>query len=305
MPTTILTHDHITWTDIVEPTPEDIEELAARYPQFHPLNLQDCLTELEIPKLDHHDSYLFLVVHMPFWDASERISRPAEVDIFVAQGVLVTSHRGELKPLVELFAKALVDAGLRAELMSRGASPMLHYVLDMLVDYCFPIIRRVGKNLRHIEEAMFHNDTRAMLHEVAVVRRDIIALRSILKPQLDIISTLIRGHWPFIQEELDPYWGDIGDHLAQLCSILDEYAEVVGGLSETIDTLASHRIDEVVRLLTLVTILTLPITVPATILSMNIVMPMSQHPLLFYGVVGLGLALTAFLIWYLRRHSWL
>jgi len=223
----------------------------------------------------------------------------------VAQGVLVTSHRGELKPLVELAAKAQADASLRAELMGRGASPMLHYLLDMLVDYCFPIIRRVGKNLRHIEDNMFHNDTRGMLHEVAVVRRDIITLRSIIKPQLDILNALIRGQWSFIHEELDPYWGDVGDHLAQLCSILDEDAELVSGLSETMDTLASHRIDEVVRLLTIVTILTLPITVPATILSMNIVMPMSQHPLLFYGVVGLGLGLTAFLVWYLRRRSWL
>jgi magnesium transporter len=305
MSTTILTHDRVTWTDIVHPTPEDIEELAARYPQFHPLNLEDCLTELEIPKLDHHDSYLFLVVHLPFWDAHERISRPAEVDIFVAEGVLVTSHRGELRPLVELSARAQADAALRAELMGRGASPMLHHMLSMLVDYCFPIIRRVGKNLRHIEETMFADDMRHMLHEVAVVRRDIIALRRILKPQLNIIDALIRGQWPFVREELDPYWGDIGDHLAQLCSILDEYAEVVGGLSETIDTLASHRIDEVVRLLTIATILTLPITVPATILSMNIVMPMSQHPLLFYSVVGLGLALAFFLIWYLRRRRWL
>ncbi len=305
MSTTILTHDRVTWTDIVHPTPEDVEELAARYPQFHPLNLQDCLTEREIPKLDHHDNYLFLVVHLPFWDACERISRPAEVDIFIAQGVLVTSHRGELKPLVELAARAQADAGLRAELMGRGASPMLHYLLNMLVDYCFPIVRHVGKNLRHIEERMFRDDTRRLLHEVAVVRRDIIALRSILKPQLDIIKKLVEGQWPFVHEELDPYWGDIGDHLAQLCSILDEDAEIVGGLSETIDTLASHRIDEVVRLLTIVTILTLPITVPATILSMNIVMPMAEHPLLFYGVVGLGLALTFFLIWYLRRRSWL
>ncbi len=305
MSTTILTHDGVTWTDIVQPTPEDIEELAARYPQFHPLNLQDCLTEREIPKLDHHDDYLFLVVHLPFWDAGERISRPAEVDIFVAQGVLVTSHRGELKPLVELFANAQADASRRAELMGQGASPMLHFMLNMLVDYCFPIVRRVGKNLRNIEAAMFRSDMRPMLHEVAVVRRDIITLRSILKPQLDIIGMLIRGQWPFIHQELDPYWGDIGDHLAQLCSILDEYAEVVGGLSDTIDTLASHRIDEVVRLLTIVTILTLPITVPATILSMNIVMPMAQHPLLFYGVVGLGLGLAAFLIWYRRRRSWL
>jgi magnesium transporter len=305
MTTMTLTHEDVTWTSIVHPTSEDIEQLAARYPQFHPLNLQDCLTEREFPKLDHHDDYLFLVVHLPFWDAHERIFRPAEVDIFVARGILVTSHRGELTPLAELFDNVQTNVSLRAELMGQGASPLLHYLLNMLVDYCFPIIHLVGKNLRHIEDNMFHNDTRHILYEVAVVRRDIIALRSILKPQREVIGALVRGNWPFIHEELDPYWEDISDHLAQICSILDEYAEVVGGLSETIDTLASHRIDEVVRLLTIVTVLTLPFTVPATIFSMNIVMPMSQHPLLFYSVIGLGLALTAWLLWYLRRRNWL
>ena len=305
MTTTTLTHDHVTWINMVHPTPEDVEQLAAQCPHFHPLNLQDCLTEREFPKLDHYDDYLFLVVHLPFWDADERLSRPAEVDIFVARGILVTSHRGELKPLVDLFANAQADESLRAELMGQGASPMLHYLLSMLVDYCFPIIRHVGKDLRHVEENMFHQDTRRILYEVAVVRRDVIALRSILKPQLDVVGALVRGNWPFIHEELDPYWGDINDHLAQLCSILDEYAEVVSGLSETIDTLASHRIDEVVRLLTIVTVLTLPVTLLATIFGMNIAMPMSEHPLLFYTVIGLGLALTAWLVWYLRKRNWL
>jgi len=305
MTTTTLTHERVTWTNIVHPTPEDIEQLAARYPQFHPLNLQDCLTEREFPKLDHYHDYLFLVVHLPFWDMGERISRPAEVDIFVAHGILVTSHRGELTPLVELFDNVQTNVGLRAELMERGASPLLHYLLNMLVDYCFPIIHLVGKNLRHIEDNMFHNDTRHILYEVAVVRRDIIALCSILQPQLDVVGKLVRGNWPFIHEELDPYWGDISDHLAQLCSILDEYTEVIAGLSETIDTLASHRIDEVVRLLTIVTVLTLPLTLLATIFGMNIIMPMAEHPLLFYTVIGLGLAVTVWLLWYLRRHNWL
>jgi magnesium transporter len=143
------------------------------------------------------------------------------------------------------------------------------------------------------------------LHEVAVVRREVIALRSMHKPQVGVIGVLVQGDWPFVHKDLALYWGDLSDHLAQLCATLDEYSEVVGGLSDTIDTLASHRIDEVVRLLTVVTVLTLPLTLLATIFGMNVLMPYAERPLLFYSVVILGLALTLGLVWYLRRRSWL
>ncbi len=305
MTTTILTHNGVTWTNIDRPTTEDIEALGHRFPNFHPLNLKDCLTELEYPKLDHHDQYLFLIVQMPYWDAKERVSRPAEVDVFISHSTLITSHHGELKPLVEMFAAAEADPACREAWMGHGASPLLYHMLNSFVDYCFPIVHKVSLNLRHIEERLFNSNVQHLLHEIAVLRRDIIVLRSIFKPQYDIIQALIKGNWPFIQEHLDPYWGDISDHLAQLCMIMDQYDEVIDGLSDTIDTLASHRIDEVVRLLTFATVLTLPVTLLATIFGMNIVMPYSNHPLLFFTVLLLGILLTGWLVWYLRTKRWL
>jgi magnesium transporter len=305
MTTTILTHKDVTWTNIVQPTREEIRALGERFPNFHPLNLKDCLTELEYPKLDHHDHYLFLIVQMPYWDPKERISRPAEMDVFIAHNHLVTSHRGELKPLVDMFATAEADPACREEWMSQGASPLLYHLISTLVDYCFPIVHKIGLNLRHIEENLFNNNVQHLLYEVAILRRDIIVLRSIFKPQNEIIQALIKGNWPFIEEHLDPYWGDISDHLAQLCLLMDQYAEVIDGLSDTIDTLASHRIDEVMRLLTIATVLTLPVTLLATIFGMNIVMPFSDHPMLFFGLVIVGMALTGWLVWYLRTKRWL
>ncbi len=304
MPTTILTHNQTAWLNITNPTPEDIQEIAARFPNFHPLNLQDCLTELEIPKLNQNHNYVFLVVQLPIWDPADRISRPAEIDIFLSRGALITSHRNELKPLTNMFAQAQSDETYRAELMERGASPLLYQLLNALVGYCFPIVHHIGRNVRRIEETIFDKNTRYLLNEVAVVRRDTITVRRILRSQISVIEALIRGNWPFIQEELDPYWGDIGDHLSQLCSMLDEYAEVISGLSDTVDALASHRIDEVVRLLTIITVLTLPLMVLATLFSMNITMPFAEHPALFYLVIGFGAGLAAITMWLLRRRRW-
>ncbi len=305
MTTTILTCGRVTWTNILSPTNEDIRQLVDRYPSFHPLNLADCLTELEFPKLDHHDDYLFLVVQFPFWDAKAQISRAAEIDIFITKGVLVTSHRGELKPINEMFSEAQCNEKIRSELMGSGASPLLYHLLNRLVDYCFPIVKKVDEHLRSVEEVLFKKDMRQLLKELALVRRDIIALRRIIHPQLSVVRSLEEGQWHFIHDELDIYWSDINDHLAQLSALLDEHHEVVSGLSDTVDALASHRIDEVVRLLTIVTVVTLPITVLSTIFSMNIILPMSRHPLLFYGLMVLGLALAGIWLRYLHTKNWL
>lgn len=305
MTTTVATHSRVTWTDIVQPDREDIAALHARYPQFHPLNLQDCLTVLEHPKLDTHDDYLFLVVHLPMWEAAERLSRPAEVDLFVARGTLVTSHHGEVPALQGLFAQAQAEGPAREHLLGRGASPLLYDVLRCLITGYQPLLAEVDQALRQVEQRLFGDDTRHLLTEIAVTRRNIIALRRMLKPQVDVMRELARGSWGFIHEDLDLYWDDLGDLLAQMRATLDEQYEVVSGLSDTVDTLASHRIDDVVRLLTIATIVTLPLTVISTIFSMNVLVPGGRHPLLFFGVVGLSLAITGGVLWYLRRRRWL
>lgn len=305
MSTTILSCQNVIWTNIIHPAAGDLDDLSTRFPNFHLLHLKDCLTELEYPKIEHSDHYLFLVVQMPYQDEAQHILRPAEVDIFIAHGNLVTAHRGELKALQSMFTVLQSDESRREEWMGNGASPLLYHLLNALVDDCFPIAQQLGLRLRHIEETLFSQPVRYLLHEIASLRRDIIILRSILKSQLNIVQALIRGSWEFIQEHLDPYWGDINDHLSQLCSLTDQYSEVIDGLSNTIDTLASHHIDEVVRLLTITTILSLPVTLLATIFGMNIFMPYSQHPYLFFGIILAGIGLTIWLAWYLRRRKWL
>jgi len=305
MPTTILTHGRVTWTNIVQPAQADIDQLSARYPHFHPLNLQDCLNEIEMPKLDHHDDYLFLVVHLPLYDRAERMYRTEEVDIFIAKSTLATIHSGRLQALNEFFRSAQQDQYVRESLMGRGASPLLYELLIRFVNYGLPLTQRFDHDLQHIEKNLFNSDTRHILNEIAIVRRDLIALRHIVKPQLPITRALAEGNWPWIHEDLTLYWSDISDHLAQLQARLDEHIDVVSGLSETIDTLASHRIDEVVRVLTIITVLTLPLSLLSTVFGMNIVLPFKDHPAAFFAVVGFGVALTATLVWYLRSRKWL
>jgi magnesium transporter len=305
MSTDILQYGRVSWINITNPTPEELQTLAEQYPNFHPLHLGDSLNELEFPKLDVGDDYLFIVAQLPRWNGETRICHPSEIDIFVASGVLITIHAGEIKPPNEMFAAAKADEAAMGEMMGQGASPLLYQLMDTLIKYCDPILEKVNQTIRHIELSLFEENMEHILYEVAVARRGVIAIRHILRPQLDVMRELGHGNWPFIQGHLDMYWDDVADHLTRLLAMLDEHVEVIGGLSDTIDTLASHRIDGFIRLLTIITILTVPLTVLSTIFGMNVDLPYGSGPALFYTVNAIGVVLTIGVILYLRRRSWL
>src|SRR6185503_16793347 len=189
MPTTTLTHGRVTWTHIVQPNQADMDDLGKRYPHFHPLNLEESMSSIEFPKLDPHDDYLFMVIHVPVRDDGAAF-HPAEADIFVGKGTLVTAQGGDLPQLTDLFNSALHDQHTREQLMGRGASPLLYQLLERLVDNAFPFVQRLDHDIQHIETNLFGSDTRHVLNEIALARRDLIALRHILKPQVPVMQAL-------------------------------------------------------------------------------------------------------------------
>ena len=297
-------HNRITWTDIVRPTIDDIAAIEERY-NFHPLALEDCLSRIERPKIDEHDDHLFLVMHFPIFDQDRRISRPAEVDFFIGRGYLITVHDGILKPLLDFYADCQDNETTRTRYMNRGASSLLHAVIDRLVDYIFPILYKVDSQISQIEDDIFDNDTRDIVRKISLVRRDIIALRRIIRPQIAIISNLEQRDRPFIREELDEYFGDILDHIFKVRDILDEDYEVIADLSDTTDSLLSHRINEVMRVLTVMSVIMLPLTLLSGIYGMNIRLPFEHSQFAFGGMMGLMAFIFFSMLVFFRYRGWL
>ena len=264
-----LTHGQVTWVNIEKPTPQDMETLRQQYP-FHPLDLEDCLSRIERPKIDEYDDYLFIIMQFPVFDHDHRVSRPGEVDMFIGAGYLVTLHDGNLWPITHLFDSCQADEQIRQKHMGRGSSRLLHDLIDGLVDYCFPILYKVGTNIREIEEDIFTEQVPDIVRELSWVRRDIIALRRIVKPQIAIVASLEQGDRPFIREGLDVYFGDVLDHLYKVWDMLEDHRDVIDGLSDTANTLTSYRINEVIKILTIISFIMLPLTLLSGIYGMNV-----------------------------------
>ena len=300
-----LTHGRVTWTNIVHATPEDVEALHATHPYIHPLHLEDARSSLERPKIDLDDDYLFVVMHFPLWDPVQRLTRASEVDLFVGRGFVITIHDGMLKPLNNLYDQGENDETTRHRLLGRGANHTFYTIVDRLVDYIFPILRRVDANIHAIEESIFTSATRSVIQDIAIVRRDVIALRRILRQQVPIIEDLEAGDHPIIHEDLEEYFGDIADHLRKARDIAEENYDVVVGLAETADILASHRINEVMRILTVISVIMLPLTLLSSIYGMNIDLPFDNHPDAFIIVSAFMVLITVLMLIYFRKRNWL
>ena len=300
-----ITHQRLTWVNIVSATPEDVAYLRKHY-AFHPLDLEDILSQNERPKIDEYDDYLFIVMQFPVYDPERQLTRSSEVDFFIGAGYLITIHEGHLKPLNRLFEACHDDGVARAKHMSRGAGRLLYSILDGMVDYNFTILRKVDGKIRLIEENMFTEDMRGIVQELSLVRRDIIALRRVVKPQIAIVSNLERKDRPFIQEELDVYFGDIADGFSRAWDILEDYQEVIEGLSSTSDSVTSYRINDVIRVLTVISVIMLPLTLISGIYGMNLHwLPAADTVYGFFIIIGVMVLVAGGMLLYFRKRGFI
>jgi len=299
-----VTENKVSWIDIENPSKEDIDHLRRYYP-FHPLDLEDCLSSIERPKVDEYDDYLFLVMHFPLYDSDERISRISEVDVFIGSGYLITLHDGELKPLTRLFGECQADERARARHMSRGAGQLLYGILDRTVDYVMRILTQVGSRIDMVEGQVFTQDMRHIVEELSIIRRDVIALRRIIKPQIGVVSNLEKKDRPFIREGMEVYFGDIADGYSRAWDELEDHREVIESLSATSDSITSYRINETMRTLTVISLLLLPLSLLAGIYGMNVALPFDGNPYAFYGLAAVMVAMIVGLVLVFRRRKWM
>lgn len=299
-----LQHYQLTWTNITSPTPADIQKLSRQHPNFHPLDLEDCLSQIERPKIDEYDNYLFIVMQFPVWDQQRRVSRSGEVDFFVGPGFFITVHDNALKPLTNLWEQCKGSEELRDKLFV-STDRLLHSTIDRLVDYLFPIMYKVDANIRTIEETMFGEDMQRTIQDISIVRRDIVALRRIIRPQVSIVHNLVQVERPYIHDNLEVYFGDILDHLQKARDIVDDNTEVIANLADTVIALASHRVNEVMRVLTVISLVLLPLEVIVGFMGMNVALPLQDNSYASIIIIGVMVIIIIAMFAYFRHKRWL
>jgi magnesium transporter len=299
-----LTWGELTWIDIEQPTEKETEYLAQHYP-FHPLDLDDCLSRIQRPKIDVYKDYLFMVFHFPVFSKEARVTTPSQVSVFIGQDYLITLHRGELKPLVKLFRECEIDEESRQENFSQGPGYLLYRIVDRLVDYCLPISNKMLENLEDVEDRIFANRGRSQIKEISNLRRDIISFRRIIWPMRAVIGSLEPKVRRFSKMDLSVYFGDTVDHLDKIWDALDEYKEIIEGLNDTHDSLASNNTNEVMRILTIIATIFMPITLIASLWGMNIRLPFERSGNALLYIVLIMAGIVSAMLYFFRRRRWI
>jgi magnesium transporter len=295
-----LTWGKLTWINVEQPTEKETKYLAEHYP-FHPLDLDDVLSRQQRPKIDQYKDYLFLVLHFPTFNKEQRVTTASQLSIFIGQNYLITLHSGGLKPLVKLFRECQIRDEFCQEYFSSGSGFLLYRIIDRLVDYSIPITNKMLINVEEVEDEIFSGQKRDTVRDISMLRRDIISFRRIIWPMRAVIGGLEPKVRRFSDRDMSVYFGDVIDHMDKIWDALDEYKEIIEGLSSTYDSLASHRTNEVARLLTVIATILLPITVVASIYGMNINLPFQDTDFAFLFVLVVMAAIIGAILFILRR----
>ncbi len=301
----------LTWVNVVQPGLESAHALAERF-GWHPLNLEDIVSKRQRPKVDDYedDGYLFSVLHFPVYDKAIQRLNAAELDIFIGSDYLVTIPNRELLPVTRLFARCEADDAFREQLFAKGAGRLLYEVLDDLFDYCFPILDKIGHKLDRIEDEMFEGHAEDVVRDISNVKQEIISYRKVIKPERSTLRVLERRVDALLPEELDLYFDDIVDAAERIWDQLDNYKEVIEALESTNEAVIAHRFNDVLRILTVFSIVFLPATLIASIWGMNVGLPGGSDPsggghLSFWVVMASMLVGLVGMIGFFRYKRWL
>lgn len=292
--------DYIMWLDIDEPYKEDMDWLKENF-GFHPLDLEDCISLIERPKIDVYEDYHFLVMHFPVFDKTTRRLLPIQVNVFLGTNFLVTIRKGYIKSLNRTFENVSKDK----ELLYKGTDYLLHKVVDDLVDYCFPILEKIRGNIQNVENMVFNGATRQTIRDILIIKRNIILFRNILDPQIRILRGIEVRDSKFIAEELEVYFGDIVDHLQKIEDSLESYGEIIESLQDAHQSIVSNHINEIMKILTIISIMMLPLTLISSIYGMNIMLPISKSPIAFLIIISIMILMALGMFIYFKIKHWI
>jgi len=294
------------WINIPEPTPEDIEFLKKKY-SFHALDLEDCLSENERPKIEEYEKYLFALMHFPVFNRRNKHYNYEEIDFFLGKNFIVTLNGEKLDVLQDIFAECKKSVKARKEYMANGSGYLLYIIVSKLFDECFPYIDKINSNVRKLETEVFENgrSARDLLYDIMILKRQVINLRRIILPHRSVMLVLEDKAKYFIAESLEVYFDDVVDKIERLWSNLEATKEFLESLQETNESIISHTTNNVMKTLTVISVVILPLTFITGLYGMNVRLPYANQEGVFLSILLVMLVIVLVMMAAFKMKRWL
>lgn len=293
------------WVSISNPEEKEMDMLRKNF-KFHHLDLEDCLSEAQRPKIDDYDNYLFIVVHVPVKNRKTGQIRNDELNIFIGQDFVITLH--DDNPILrKLFDKCQDNKKIKEEYLGKGSGYLLYRIIDDLFESGEPILDDLTKQLNELEIEVFHKEhSQDRLKDILMLKKDIINFRRIIMPERAIVAQLEHKNKKFLPTNLDVYFDDIVDKIEKMWNTLENLQELVASLQETNESIISHNTNNVIKILTVFSVVMLPLTFITGFYGMNITrLPFAQSTLSVEIVTGIIITVAVSMIGYFKYKRWI
>jgi len=290
------------WVDIEDATDEDAKLLSDVF-CFHPLAVADCISKnIHPPKIDDFDDYLFIIVHGVNYNIESDVEETTELALFLNRNYVVTSHSVPMRTVTSMFNR--VQADVRP--MRRGADFLAHDLIDALVDNIMPTIEEMDEKSDKLEAEALHDPKRQTLTSIMHLKRSILALTRVILPQREIVNSLSRGDHSLISEAAQIYYRNIYDHLVRIEILTQGLRDMAESVLSTYLSSVSNRMNEVMKVLSIVAAIFLPLALLAGIYGMNFAnMPELQWRYGYFTILIAMAVIAISLAVYFRRRKWL
>lgn len=295
--------EHITWINVngLNNT-RQIEKLGKHY-NLHPLIVEDIVNTEQRPKIEAHEDYLFLVVKMLYHDENEAFTKE-HISIVLGRNHVLTFQEANDDVFDRLRDRIVTSKGI---IRSVGADYLMYSILDAIIDNYFIIIEEVGEKIQQLEDELFlKNPRESIAVEIQALKRKILRIRKAVLPLREVIKQLEKSEHPFIEKRTINYLRDINDHIIQNCENIEIYREMTWGLMDMYMTSISNKMNEVMKVLTIMASIFIPLTFIVGVYGMNFdYMPELDEHYAYFIVWGVMILVILGMVWYFKRKNWL
>jgi magnesium transporter len=293
-----------TWWHFSELEEADFATLEKEF-KFHPLDFDDLRDETELAKLDEYKHYLFTVLNIPGFDVkSQRVERE-NLSVFIGKDYIVTATKHRVESVERFFARAKRSSGLRRDAMSKTSGYFFYKLLDYVFRDVQVVLRELVREADHVEGLVYDRHTRVTTKRLGILRRNVLSMRQQIDPQRNILKQYKNISRAYMPKDLEIYFDDVGDTLEGLWVVLDNLKSIVDGLFDVNEAFLSHRTNDIIRILTVISVVLMPPTLITGYYGMNVEgLPQASNIWLVSGLVVFSLfAFWLFVVMLDRRRK--
>ena len=292
----------VLWVDLAAPSIPESLILSETF-AFHPLAVEDAMSALQYPKAEAYDGYLYVVLHGIHYQATGVCFATHDVDSFLGPSYLVTVHDGESRTIAELRD----HAPRNPKLLGDGPVALFHRIVDAMVDHYRPEIDKLEDRIDELEEQVFDSSSPDLVRQILREKRDVALLRRIMTPQRDVLARLARRDFVDISTEMSFRFRDVYDHVVRITDDALTFQDRITGILDAHLSNVSNRLNEVMKVLTIVSTIFLPLMLLTGFYGMNVSLPRfpGGDAAQFWWLVAIGIGIVASMLGFFRRKRWI